>query len=165
MSTKVTDQQFDQRTYASFMFGREVRLTDTDASGFAEFASIVRMMEETEYAFLRSRGLSVVLYDDRGTLGFPRLSTTATVHEPLCFGDLVQVHLKLTQIDGKQIHYRFDLHKQKQLVAEGHFVVACCRFPDHQLPYAILIPDDIINALKSDNPRNSTISAKPNQHA
>ena len=134
-----------------FTFAREVRLVDTDATGFAHFSSYVRMMEETEYAFLRSRGLSVVLYDERGTLGFPRLAASLEIHRPLELGERVTVCLALTHADSKQVQYDFTiLDATNTVTVEGRFRAACCRFPDDRAPYAILIPDDVLTALRSD---------------
>ena len=106
------------------------------------------MMEEAEYAFLRSRGLCVVLYDQMGTMGFPRLSAAIKIHEPLAFNQEVTVQLQLVELDGKQIVYEFELVDDQQNVAvAGRFKVACCRFPKSDLPYAILTPEYIIEAL------------------
>jgi len=158
----------------------QVRFADTDASGVAHFSSYVRMMEETEYAFLRSRGLSVVLPDPRGTLGFPRLQASFRIHHPLSFEQTVEIHLRLVELDGKQIVYEFAIVDAsegnrgsgtiateeitaKELaeeiltgssclrapLVEGRFVVACCRFPDGQHPYAVLIPVKVMTALES----------------
>jgi acyl-CoA thioester hydrolase len=133
---------------ASFKYAREVRLVDTDTNGFAHFATYVRMMEETEYAFLRSRGLRVVLYDERGTMGFPRLNVQLEIHEPVAFEEQVEVTMRLMDIDGKQISYEFDLVNQAGTIAVGgRFQVACCRFPDRKPPYAILIPNFVTDAL------------------
>lgn len=107
------------------------------------------MMEETEYAFLRSRNLSVVLYDERGTLGFPRLSAEVNVEQPLQFEQTVEVRLTLTEIDGKQIVYDFDIVDDGGRTAiKGRFVVACCRFPDDLPPFAVLIPEVVEAALR-----------------
>lgn len=123
-------------------------MIDTDASGFAHFSSYVKMMEETEYAFLRSRGLSVVLHDQRGTIGFPRISVELFIENPLRLGDLTTIQLSLSNLDGKQITYEFIIHSEQcQIVARGQFVVACCRFQDKQPPYAILIPQYVENSL------------------
>lgn len=134
---------------ASFRYQREIRMVDTDATGFAHFGSYIRMMEETEYAFLRSRGLSVVLHDERGTMGFPRLSAQVDVLEPLQFGDEVTVELNLTHVDGKQVEYHFRLLRLDVVVVEGYFKAAFCRFPANKPPYAILIPDSVVEALTS----------------
>ena len=108
-------------------------------------------MEETEYAFLRSRGLCVVLYDERGTIGFPRLSAEIDVHIPLAFDESVTVRLELTEIDGKQITYQFEITRSSgELAVEGRVRAACCRFPDDKPIYAILIPHHVVNALTRD---------------
>jgi acyl-CoA thioesterase FadM len=126
---------------------------DTDASGFAHFSSYFRMMEETEYAFLRSRGLSVVLHDVRGTIGFPRLLTEFEIQQPLRFEDRASIELRLVEIDGKQITYEFSIESaESQRVADGRFVVACCRFPNDRPPYAILIPEYVEVALMKPDP-------------
>ena len=136
---------------ATYQCPWQIRFVDTDASGFAHFSSYIHMMEETEYAFLRSRGLSVVLYDERGTLGFPRLNAELTVIQPLRFEQVVEVRLRLTMIDGKQIVYEFEIvDDQNQTAVSGKFTAACCRFPVNQPPFAILIPDFVEVALRGD---------------
>ncbi len=148
-----THDDFDQATpaaeaIATFQYRRVVRFVDTDGWGFAHFSSYVRMMEETEYAFLRSRGLNVKLTDERGTMGFPRLHASLQVHQPLVFDESVTVHLHLDQLDGKAIQYSFDLVDERNTVRiTGKFQVALCRFPDNKPPYAILTPDYVIEAL------------------
>ena len=109
------------------------------------------MMEETEYAFLRSRGLCVVLYDERGTMGFPRLTAKIEILSPLVFEQSVTVQLRLVRVDGKQIEYEFSIVDENQDVAvTGMFKLACCRFPDDKPPYAILIPQHVTEALIKD---------------
>jgi acyl-CoA thioester hydrolase len=146
-------------TIARFEYSRTVHFVDTDASGFAHFSTYIRMMEETEYAFLRSRGLSVVLYDERGTMGFPRLSASLQIHHPLVFDQNVDVGLRLTEIDGKQITYEFKIADETgELAVEGRFQVACCRFPDDKPLFAILTPDHVIEALTKSH---SNVSRAP----
>ena len=64
-----------------------VRWRETDASGFVHFTNYIRMMEQTEYAFLRSLGLSIVMHDEKGVFGFPRRSTEIEVHQPAQLDD------------------------------------------------------------------------------
>ncbi len=105
-------------------------------------------MEETEYAFLRSRGLSVVLKDERGTIGFPRLSVQLKIHQPAKLDELLYTTLELMLVDFKMIEYHFEtVNELAELVAIGFFRVACCRFPDDKAPYAILTPEFVIDAL------------------
>ena len=60
--------------HTKFRTTRRVEFSDTDMVGIAHFTNYFRFMEEAEHALLRARGLSVVLKDDRGTLGFPKLT-------------------------------------------------------------------------------------------
>jgi len=131
-----------------FQYSRVVRWVDTDASGMVHLAALIRMMEETEYAFLRSRGLSVVLTDGRGMMGFPRLSAQIEVVNAVGFDTEVNVELFLILLDGKTIHYDFVITASDQsVVATGKVVVAVCRFPAGEPPYAILTPEYVLEAL------------------
>lgn len=118
-----------------------------------------RWMEETEYAFLRSRGLSVSLTDSRGRYGFPRTRVEWEVHSPARRGDELRIGLWLGETDGKRLHYRFALDRRAmtsgsesrgsdwEASACGEFHLACCRFPPEALPYAIPIPDLVLERL------------------
>lgn len=143
---------------AEFQLERQVRWVDTDALESAHFSSYVRMMEEAEYAFLRSRGLSVVLRDEKGTMGFPRLSCEIEIERPLQFGENVTVQLIFAATDGKRVAYQFKIVDADENVAVvGRFVAALCRFPNGENPYAILIPSEIIDVLSS--PQDNTVEA------
>ena len=111
-------------------------------------SALIRMMEETEYAFLRSRGLSVVLTDSRGLMGFPRLSAAVSIENSVGFDTEVSVEIFLMVVDGKSVTYEFLIRdKENMTVATGKFVVAVCRFPRGEPPYAILTPEYVIEAL------------------
>lgn len=128
----------------------QIRLIDTDSTGFAHFSSYVKMMEETEYAFLRSRGLSVVLHDERGIIGFPRIAAELSIENALRLDEQSTIQLSLTALDGKQITYAFIIRNASGLVSvRGKLVVACCRFPGNKPPYAILIPEFVEKLLSS----------------
>ncbi len=133
---------------ARFEYPRAVRFVDTDLTGLAHFSAYVRMMEETEYAFLRSRGLNVKLTDKKGVMGFPRLYASVQIVKPLIFDQQVIVYLRLTELDGKSIFYEFEIRdREDQICLTGKFKVALCRFPDDNPPYAILTPDYVMEAL------------------
>lgn len=143
-----------QARIANFTNHRRVSMADTDASGTVHLGAYIRMMEETEYAFLRSRGLSVVLTDAKGILGFPRLEASVDVAQPARFDDEVQIELNLIEVDGKQIIYEFAIESltratETKQIATGRFRVVCCRFPSDDSPYAILTPLHVIEALQS----------------
>lgn len=146
--TTPASESDSSQAIARFEYPRAVRLVDTDLSGLVHFSAYVRMMEETEYAFLRSRGLSVKLTDDKGVMGFPRLHASIQIEQPLVFDQQVIVYLSLTELDGKSIFYRFEIRdRDDQACVTGQFKVALCRFPDDKPPYAILTPDFVIEAL------------------
>ena len=132
---------------ATFKTNRPVRFADTNGIGHVHFDLYVRLMEETEYAFLRSRGLRVVLEDGKGIIGFPRLRTDIQVTAPLCLGDSAETTLRLVEVSGKKITYEFEISLHQHPVATGTFEVACCRFPGGEAPYAILIPEFVAEKL------------------
>ena len=80
-----------------------VRWRDTDASGFVHFANYIRFMEETEYAWLRTRGLAPVTHDKRGGIGFPRITTQIDIESPARVDDELEIRLIAAHNDGVQI--------------------------------------------------------------
>ena len=144
----MTGSKATHHSMATHQQERSVRWIETDASGFTTIPSYIRMMEETEYSFLRSRGLCVVLHDDKGVFGFPRLSTNIEVQNPARFGDVLTIKLDLQVADGKEIYYGFNIFDdQNTLAVAGQFKVATCRFPRGDWPYAILTPEFVIEKL------------------
>ena len=131
----------------SFVNSRRVEFADTDLAGFVHFSHYLRYMEETEYAFLRSLGLDVILDDERGKLGFPRYESLCRYKSPARYGQVVDVTLTVESNDGKRIAYAFDLKVGERLVAEGRLVVVCCRFPADREPFAIPIPDRVLERI------------------
>lgn len=148
--TSHADADSEKTSLARFESQRRIRWSETEWGGNVHFANYLRLMEETEYAFLRSRGLSVVLHDERGTIGFPRISAECKIIRPARFGEQLWTTLELMRADFKNIEYRFEIvDEQAELVALGHFRAACCRFPDDAPPYAILTPEPVLEALTS----------------
>jgi len=136
-----------------FIYSRTVTVlhSDTDMLGFATVPAFISWMEETEYEFLRTLGLSVSMTDRRGRYGFPRLIAEVDIHYPAWPGDNLEIGLGIGQTSGKVIEYRFRVERMQsgkaRKVATGRFEVACCRFPREGLPYAILIPDLVLERL------------------
>lgn len=128
-------------------FSRSIRVAwvDTECTGLAQTHAYVRWMEETEYAFLRDRGLGVSMRDERGQFGFPRLTTSIRIYSPASFDEPIVIAMRVVRNEAKQLEYAFRIVQAEdgRAIAEGRFVVACCRFPAGGLPYAILIPDPI----------------------
>ena len=131
----------------TFLNRRRVEFADTDLAGFVHFSHYLRYMEETEYAFLRSLGLDVILDDERGKLGFPRYESLCRYLSPARYGQTVDVTLTVEKNDGKLITYGFGLKVGERHVAEGRLVVVCCRFPADREPFAIPVPDRVLDAI------------------
>ncbi|MEZ6096940.1 MAG: acyl-CoA thioesterase [Pirellulaceae bacterium] len=128
----------------------QVEWIDLDATGLIRVERIVRWMEETEYEFLRSRGLSVSLRDDRGQFGFPRLRTEIEILDWPSVNEILRVNLKLADLSHKQLTYSFDIVFKSQpdrVIATGKYSAACCRFPTNDMPFPILIPDWVADRL------------------
>ncbi len=136
---------FDRMLDVDFRRQHQVRFRDTDASGFVHYTNYIRMMEETEYAFLRSLNLCIVMLDEKGVFGFPRRSCEVQIHEPACLNDPLETWLQIDFCDGVKIGYRFEINRASDVIATGKFVLACCRFSPGQPPKAILIPDSFLN--------------------
>ena len=49
--------------------------------------------------------------------------------------------------DGKRLIYEFKIQRASTLIARGEFQVACCRFPAEGDPYAIPIPDFVLQKI------------------
>lgn len=97
---------------------RQIQTSDFDFSHRLAVPAVVRWMEETEYAFLRSRGLSVSLHDSLGQLGFPRLEVSVELDEldhsaTAQPGDWLETALSLKPSSGKQLEYGFQLYLKR----------------------------------------------------
>lgn len=120
-----------------------VRPRENGMPGLLRTDDLVRMMEETEYEFLRSRGLSVVMRDQRGVIGFPRMDTEIEICELTGGGEELDIWMALSLNDGVRLRYTFRIERQSLVVARGSYTVACCRFPPGRPPLAILLPQPV----------------------
>ena len=151
-----------------FRTRRRVEFSDTDMAGIAHFSNFFRYMEQAEHEFLRHVGKNVVLYDDRGTLGFPKLEAHCEYKHPAVHDAEMTIELLINCDDGKTIQYNCSIYQEvpgllpggdqlgpngtrtdRRLLAEGYLRVACCRFPTGELPYPIPIPEDVLSAIES----------------
>lgn len=127
-----------------FTAQRRVEFSDTDMAGFVHFTNYLRYMEETEYEFLRSLGLSVVMEDEKGTYGFPRRQAHCEYLFPARYHQLLQIDLEVTGNDGKLLRYDFKIQHEATLLATGYLETTCVRFPSEKSPYAMLLPEEVL---------------------
>lgn len=135
----------------TFKTRRLVQFADTDMAGIAHFTNYLRYLEEAEHEFLRENGLSVVMHDERGSYGFPKMSAKCDYRRPVRHEKWLDIELNIATDDGKSITYDGKFFDDGDLIAEGHLQVACCRFPqDGSFPFPIPIPDPILKILGSE---------------
>jgi YbgC/YbaW family acyl-CoA thioester hydrolase len=113
---------------ATFQTTQRVEFADTDMAGIVHFSAFFRYMEAAEHAFLRSRGLSVVLEWEGEKLGFPRVAASCDFTQPVRFEDVVDIAVHLARIGSKSLSYEFAFSHQGAAVAAGKISCVCCRF-------------------------------------
>ena len=131
---------------------RRVEFAETDMAGITHFTNFCKYMEEAEHAFLRSRGLSVVLEDNRGKLGFPKVSVSCDFLQTARYEDVIDIQVRVRCDDGKSITYDCDFQRAGNRIATGQLRVACCRFPVDRPPFAIPISEELLHQLFTPQP-------------
>lgn len=134
----------------SFTTTRRVDFRDTDAAGIMHFSVFFTAMESAETEFLRSRGLSVIMHDPAGEIGWPRVSVRCDYKSPVRFEDEYQIAVRTTRIGGKSVTYEFTFTHDDRQVAVGEMTSVCCRMND-AAPISIPIPDWILLRLRGES--------------
>lgn len=113
-----------------FKLTRRVEFADTDMAGIVHFSSFFRYMENTEHAFYRSLGASVIMSHLNPPLGFPRVHASCDFKKPIRFEDNLEIHLLVREKRAKVLSYLFKFRKatEKGLseeLARGIITVVC----------------------------------------
>ena len=131
-----------------FRTTRRVEFRDTDMAGIMHFSAFFTTLESVEHEFLRSLGLSVVMEDDGGPLGWPRVSASCDFRGAVKFEDVIDIDLTIARLGEKSVTYSFIVESGGRRIAEGKLVAACCRLqPDRGLK-AIPIPSHVADKLR-----------------
>lgn len=133
---------------AQHLAQRRVEFRDTDAAGIMHFTAFFTKMEEVEHDFLRSLGSSVVLYDERGKVSWPRVSAHCDYQRPVRFEDVLDVTLTIARLGQKSVTYAFDFRHGGQAVASGKLTAVCCRIIEGQPPEGIPIAPELAARLR-----------------
>ena len=132
-----------------FIYRRRVQFADTDMAGIVHFASLFRIMEEAEHAFLRSLGLTV--YEAHGGVTWPRVAVNANFFKPAKFEDELEVRVAVNQMTAKAVTYDFLIVIREREIAHGAITAVCCRYEgsgDDRRLKSTPIPDDIVEKLQ-----------------
>ncbi len=84
-----------------------VEFRDTDAAGIAHFSVFFNWMEQSEHAFLRHLGWSVVQPADGFKISWPRVSARCDYKRPVRFEEVFGVQVDVAKIRRSSCDYRF----------------------------------------------------------
>ena len=135
-----------------FKAQRRVEFSDTDMAGIMHYANFFRFMETAEHGFYRSLGFSVVMPETHPRLGWPRVHAECDFKKPLRFGDLVEIHLLVSEKRTKSLSYVFRFRKLEEdpplEVARGALTIVCvAHHPDGKMA-AVPIPPEIAEKIE-----------------
>lgn len=125
-----------------FHIRRQVQFSETDMAGVMHFSNYYRLMEDTEHAFWRSIGLSVMTHDGDRQISWPRVATECEYFVPVRFEDELEVSLVIGKIGDRSITYEVEFRCGGKKVAAGRMTAVCCAAADGHFE-SIPIPDAI----------------------
>ena len=148
-----------------FTLRRRVAFSETDAAGIVHFSHFYRYMEDTEHAFIRSLGFSVVTKIGDEHYGWPRVHSECEHTRPLKFEDEFEVLLLVRQINTKSITYDFVFTKlgdpAPQRIATGSITAVCVRRRADGTMAAVVIPAPIAAKITPANPDEYPLNSTP----
>ena len=95
----------------------------TDAQALVYYANYFRYMEAIEHAFFRSLGLSLRSGTEDGVAGAARIEAACSYRAPLCYEDVVELHLLVAEMRTRSITYQIVFRKVGEEIARGSMVV------------------------------------------
>lgn len=132
---------------APYTTSRRVEFRDTDAAGIMHFSTFFVVMEEVEHELLRSVGLSVLEYDEEGSISWPRVAAHCDYRAAAKFEDQLDIQVSIIRLGEKSITYGFRFHLGEQEIASGEITSVCCRILPNVPPSSIAIPKRISEKL------------------
>ena len=94
------------------------------------------------------RLLGVTRLDEKGRIGFPRLSVHCDYQRALRFEEEVEIEMTVARQGSAALIYDYQFLRQGEKIACGTVRVACCRFRDDGQIYAIPLPDHVAQKLQ-----------------
>ncbi len=131
-----------------FQISRRVQFSETDMAGVMHFSNYYRLMEDTEHAFWRSVGLSVMTRDGDRHIGWPRVATQCEHFAPVRFEDELEVSLVVGQVGDRSVTYEVEFRSGGKRVAVGRMKAVCCATTDGHFE-SISIPDAMRRKLEA----------------
>jgi 4-hydroxybenzoyl-CoA thioesterase/acyl-CoA thioester hydrolase len=125
----------------TFKTTRRVEFCDTDAAGILHFSAFFQLMEQAEHELLRSVGLSVVMNDAEGKLGWPRVAAKCDFRSAVRFEEELEIAVSIGRLGEKSVTYAFAVTCGGRDVAAGEITSVCCRMQEGQELAPIAIPE------------------------
>lgn len=136
-----------------FVYKRIVQFAETDMAGIVHFAQFYQYMEEAEHAFFRSLGLSIMHYEDDGSIiGWPRVSASCNFEAPAKYEDELEIRLAVYRKGVKSMTYNFEFWKGETRLARGTMKTVCCQFWHGETMKSIEIPAAYRDKIREDYP-------------
>lgn len=127
-----------------FVARRRVEFSATDMAQIVHFANFYKWMEETEHAYFRSLGLSIMQKRPDGTyIGWPRVNATCHFHAPVRYDDELEIRLRVERIGFKSLTYYVEFFRDGIRLAYGRMKSACCICRSDGTLTSIEIPQEI----------------------
>jgi acyl-CoA thioester hydrolase len=133
-----------------FKTTRRVEFAHTDSAGIAHFSTFFLYMEQAEHELLRHLGVGVVMRDDEGEIGWPRVRASCDFRHPAKFEDPVEIETTIERVGGRSVTYTHRLSCGDRQLAQGQMTAVCCRVAPGQPPKAIAIPGRIARLLRGE---------------
>jgi len=131
-----------------FRTTRRVEFRDTDMAGIMHFSAFFTVLESVEHEFLRSLGLSVVMTDAEGQLGWPRVSASCDFKGAVRFEDVLDIELVIARLGEKSVTYTLTVDHAGKRIAEGEVVAVCCRMSHGEPLRSVPIPAAMAEKLR-----------------
>ncbi len=129
-----------------FTMARRVQFAEVDLAGVLHFSNYLRIMEECEHAFWRSREMSVLTCESERTIIWPRVSVNCEYFESIRFEDEVMLRLCVTEVGEKSVIYEIEFTRDGRRLAVGTMKTVCCAWGEGSF-VSIAIPVPIRRAL------------------
>jgi len=137
-----------------FRATRRVEFVETDMAGIMHFSVFFPYMEQTEHAFYRSLGFSVIDPKAERALGWPRVHASCDYRSPLRYEDEVEVQLLVREKRSRSIRYEFNFRKlgSAEIAAQGRLTVVCVAGDPAGTMKAVPLPPEIADKIETAPP-------------
>lgn len=129
-----------------FTMTRRVQFAEVDLVGVLHFANYLRIMEECEHAFWRSRGTSVLPRDGDRDIIWPRVSVTCEYFEAIRFEEEITLLLRVAEVGDRSVTHQIEFLRDGKRLAAGTMKTVCCARADGTFT-SIDIPQPLRRAL------------------